>query len=515
VTFRLWGNRLENKIHDLQMHFDPILVLHDAQGRELAADDNHDFADPMLSFECPADGRYLLEVRDTTYAGNANWTYVLEATSGPHVTSVFPLAVNPGATVSLRAEGFSFDPAQTITLDVPPAAPRGPWLTALPTAQGPSLAVPVVVTPLPLACEEGDAAADSSSGPALAMPTALSGRLGTPGDSDGYRFEGKKGQIYAFEILARRAGAATDAVLRILNEKGATLAEADDTFGKDPRLEWTAPSDGPFAVQILDLHSRGGPEFGYVLEAEAARPDFVLTCDPDKVNLGPGSRVPVFVQVTRRGGFGGPVTLEWEGLPAGVTSSPLTIPANMTQGVLVLSAAEEAAPGAAMLSLRGMADTPDGPVVRQATPKQEIYLPGGGRGFYSVNTLALTVTDPSDITVEARPETITLTPGGTATIDVTVTRRKDYDKPVNLAVILQHLGGVHGNPLPPGVTPAAAGNKTLLGPKETAGKIVLQAAANAAPCENVPIAVMGHVSINFVVKTAYASRPILISVKGK
>jgi hypothetical protein len=44
---------------------------------------------------------------------------------------------------------------------------------------------------------------------------------------------------------------------------------------------------------------------------------------------------------------------------------------------------------------------------------------------------------------------------------------------------------------------------------------VLQAAANAAPCENVPIAVMGHVSINFVVKTAYASRPILISVKGK
>jgi hypothetical protein len=74
---------------------------------------------------------------------------------------------------------------------------------------------------------------------------------------------------------------------------------------------------------------------------------------------------------------------------------------------------------------------------------------------------------------------------------------------------------VHGNPLPPGVTVAAAGNKTLLGPKETAGKIVLQAAAGAAPCENLPITVMGHVSINFVVKTAYASKPILISVKGK
>ena len=98
---------------------------------------------------------------------------------------------------------------------------------------------------------------------------------------------------------------------------------------------------------------------------------------------------------------------------------------------------------------------------------------------------------------------------------MTVTRRKDFDKPVNLAVILAHLGGVHGNPLPPGVTVAESGNKTLLGPTETAGKIVLEASADAAPCENVPIAVMGHVSINFVVKTAYASKPILVSVVPK
>ncbi len=86
---------------------------------------------------------------------------------------------------------------------------------------------------------------------------------------------------------------------------------------------------------------------------------------------------------------------------------------------------------------------------------------------------------------------------------------------VNLAVVLQHLGGVHGNPLPPGVTVKESGGKTLLGPKETKGKIILQAAPNAAACDKVPIAVMGHVSINFVVKTAYASAPILVSVRSK
>jgi hypothetical protein len=63
------------------------------------------------------------------------------------------------------------------------------------------------------------------------------------------------------------------------------------------------------------------------------------------------------------------------------------------------------------------------------------------------------------------------------------------------------------------VTVAPSGSKTLLGPKDNAGKIVLQAAPNAPPCQGVPIAVMGHVSINFVVKLSFASAPIHVSVK--
>ncbi len=108
-----------------------------------------------------------------------------------------------------------------------------------------------------------------------------------------------------------------------------------------------------------------------------------------------------------------------------------------------------------------------------------------------------------------------MAPGGTATIDVTVTRREGFEQGVNLAILLQHLGGIHANPLPPGVKVRESGSKTLLSPKETRGKIILEADANAAPIENVPICVMGHVSINFVVKTAYASAPIAISVAPK
>jgi len=36
---------------------------------------------------------------------------------------------------------------------------------------------------------------------------------------------------------------------------------------------------------------------------------------------------------------------------------------------------------------------------------------------------------------------------------------------------------------------------------------------NRAPIENVPISVLCHVSINFVVKVSYSSQPILVSVR--
>ena len=97
---------------------------------------------------------------------------------------------------------------------------------------------------------------------------------------------------------------------------------------------------------------------------------------------------------------------------------------------------------------------------------------------------------------------------------MTVKRSARYDKAVNLAVVLEHLGQVFNNPLPPGVT-LAQGSKTLIGPNETAGTIVLEARSDAPPCDAVPIAIVGHVSINFVVKTAYASAPVLVTVVGR
>jgi hypothetical protein len=303
----------------------------------------------------------------------------------------------------------------------------------------------------------------------------------------------------------------------LFDPQGGLVAESDDTRGlaKDLRLDWRAPADGIYRLQVADLHDRGGPAFGYVLTTELARPDFALTCDPDKINVGPDGRVPVFVRVARRHGFAGPVSLGWQGLPAGVSTSPLTIEPAMNEGVIVVSAVPAAPRAASVVTLEGTGQGAEGRIVRPAAPQEEIYLPGGGRGRYPVETLGLAVTDPSDITVEAAPHEVVLAPGESVPLEVTVTRHPRYTQPVNLAIVLQHLGGVHANPLPPGVSVKEAGSKTLLGPGQTKGKIILQAAPGAPACDKVPIAVMGHVSINFVVKAAYASAPILVTVGPK
>lgn len=515
ITFSLRGNRLEDKIHDLQAHLDPILILCDARGRELAVDDNHDFADPWLSHRFAESGTYYLQVRDTTYAGNPNWTYVLRASDGPDARSVFPMAVRRGATAELHAEGPNLGPSEVIRLDVPADVRDGPIALPLPTSRGATPPVPLVATDLPIVLESGDSPDAPESAQAVALPAALCGRLAEPNDRDSYRFEARKGQRYAFEVLARRVGSTADPVLRLLDAKGSKLSEVDDTFGKDPRLEWTAPSDGPFVLAIHDLHDRGGDDFGYVLRAEPARPDFVLSCDPDRLEIGPGARAPLFLKVQRRNGFQGAIALEWDALPTGITASPLTIPPAMDQGLIVVSAAPDAPRAAALLAPRGRAETPDGPLVRPVEPKQEIYLPGGGRGLIPVETLALAVTEPSDITVEAEPAALTLVPGQSATIRVTVRRRDGFDKPVNLAVDLAHLGQVFARSLPPGVTFQADGSKTLLGPSQATGTIVLEARPDAPPSGPVPVAVLGHVSINFVVKTAYCSAPIAVTVAPK
>lgn len=525
LTIEVHSARLQDKIHDLQKHADPLVAVYDAAGRELAASDDGRFADPLLVFTPPADGTYRLAIRDAKYDGDPRWTYALTITDRPYIRQIFPIGVPPGAAVTFEPVLSSPQRPQW-TANVP--AEPGLHLITLrpPGTSHETNPVPVVVAPGPILREQEPNDAPAQANP-LPVPGGVNGRIGQRRDLDHFRLTLKKGQTIVAEVFARRFAtdltSPLDAQLDLLSADGKNLLASNDDQSpamKDSAITFTAPADGDYILRLRDLNNKGGEQYAYFLQVDFAQPDFSLKVDPSIAMVGPGSRTAWYVQVTRRHGFDGPVSVSVENLPPGVTVNPLIIPANMTQGLLVVSGADHAAAGGSAVRVVGTAtivrDGRTETLRRTATAVEEIYFPGGGRGRFDVRMQAIALTRTSDILrVQVQPARITLLPGQEVTLEVTVQRAPRYaGKPVTLDVLLRHLGTVYGNPLPPGVTIVDGKSKTLLGAGDR-GTITLRAAPDAPPCTDVPISVQAFVPINFVVKIGYSSEPILLTIPPK
>jgi len=519
LTFEVWSARLQDKIHDLQKHIDPLIAVYDSTGRELAANDDSNFADPLLNYPIPKDGEYLLQIRDAKYDGDPRWTYAVRATDRPFASHIYPMAGNPGQTIKVTPVGSARLQQQEVQFQAP--ASPGLHEVQLNVAGRTTNPVTFYVTTLPVAMEQ-EPNETPTQATRVQVPCTINGRIGQRRDMDHFVFRGAKGKAVRIEVKARRFGtvlrSGLDSQLEVLSQKGAVLASNDDDAGKDAAVTFTPAADEDYIVRLRDLNSKGGDSFVYCMELSEAQPDFNLRVDPGKAMIGPGSSMPWYVIINRTHGFAGPVEVKIEGLPAGVSASPLTIPPTMTQGLVVLTAAADAKIGASIVRVIGKAKAKSASgneteLVRRSIVSEEIYLPGGGRGRFEAQMPAVAVTQPSDILrVDVTPKEITLKPGQEIRLDVSIERRKDYDKSVSLDVMLRHLGGVHGNPLPPGVTVVEGKSKTLIG-AGSKGHIVLKADASAAPIENVPVSVLAHVSINFVVKISYSSPMIPLSIR--
>src|SRR5262245_20492609 len=119
LTFEVFCARLQDKIHDLQKHADPLLTLYDAEGRELAANDDFYFADPLLSYTVLKTGDYYLQIRESKYDRDQRWVYAVLATNRPDVSNVFPMAGNPGQVIEIEPVGSAKSVQELVSLRVP------------------------------------------------------------------------------------------------------------------------------------------------------------------------------------------------------------------------------------------------------------------------------------------------------------------------------------------------------------------------------------------------------------
>ncbi|HJT76813.1 MAG TPA: PPC domain-containing protein, partial [Gemmataceae bacterium] len=515
LTFHVRGQRLENKIHDLQEHLDPILTLRNAAGTILAANDNYFFGDPLLHYHFDRAGEYYLEIRDARYGGNPYWQYSIEINDRPFVTNVYPSCVAPGQTARLRLVGYNLPPDPAVSFSLPADAAEGTRWVRLPLPGGERTnAVPLVVSRLPGVTElDGDHATAATAQP-IPVPAGVCGRIAREGEVDCYAFPAKAGEHFTFRVVARDHQSMLDSNLRILKATGERLAENDDGNDRfihaDSLIEdWAAPADGRYVVEIRDLHLRGGPAFVYFLEVTRTHPHFTLELDTDKTPLAPGMAGVLYARVRRHEGFTGEVQLGIEGLPKGVTAECGRILAADTDGCILLRAEAGAPVEAANVRVFGTATVKGAggkaeTLTATARPLQEIYMPGGGRFHYPVEMHTVSVGDPLDIrSVKITPAAVTLKPGESKRVEVVLERAPGFEGSVTLDVVYQHLGSIYGSSLPPGVSIDEGKSLTLLTGKQAKGYVTLKAAADAKPAANQLVPVMAHVSINFVMKFTY------------
>jgi hypothetical protein len=522
LTFHVRCQRLENRIHDLQEHADPILTLRNATGSVLAANDNTFSGDPLLHHRFAAAGTYYLEIRDTRYGGNPFWQYCIEINDRPFVTSVNPLRLTPGHKTRLRLIGHNLpaDPHAWVTL--PADTSEGLHEITLPLGKDKTNAVPVVVSRLPEVMEATVAHATPAKAQPVAVPCGISGSIAKEDEVDCYAFDARAGERFSVAVMARSRQSALDSFVRILNAKGEALVENDDAQDRyvhsDSRIEtWTAPAAGRYTVEIGDLHGRGGEDFVYFLKLVRGEPGFELEIDTDKTLLAPGLASVLFVRATRRHDFAGEIQLGVEGLPPGVTAHCGRILPAGQDGCIIVRAAPDAKQTAVNLRVFGTAPRPGGKGRLEATarPLQEIYMPGGGRFHYPAQMHTLSVGSPLDLrSVKITPTAITLKPGESKKIDVVIERSPGFKGNVTLDTVFQHLDTVHGGSMPPGVSIDGKTSQTLLSGEQTRGHITLTAAADAKPVSGQQVPVMAHVSINFVMKWTFCAEPLLITVEA-
>lgn len=527
ISFHVRCQRLQDKIHDLQAHADPILFLRDTKGGVLAMSDNTFFADPFLTHTFDQAGEYLLEIRDVRYHGNVYWEYCIEANSRPYVTGAFPTAVKAGIELPLELSGVFLPVDSKCSVKIPEGAATGTHSVPLTLGDRQSNPVPFYVTDLPIYVET---TADNNApmvAPTVEVPQVISGRIETEADLDCYSFVAKKGEKFSFEIRARRQMSNLDSFIRILNDKGQSLREDDDgRFGRltfaDTLLEgWEAPADGTFTVEVRDVHLRGGPGFEYVLQITRTVPYFELQLDTDKTLLTPGMSGALFTRVVRKHGFTGEVQLHVNGLPPGITATCGRILAGKGQdGCIVLSAASDAAILSAELVVHGTATHPQGEgqpplaLTAVATPFQEYYSPGGGRGHYPVESHVVSISPPADIlSITLSDTNIVLKPGQSKKVLVKLERNKDVNHNVTLDMLYKHLDSVYANSLPEGVTIDGNQSKTLLTGSTSEGEITLKADPTAPSVDKQVGVVMANFAINFVMKATYSSPPVFVTVE--
>jgi hypothetical protein len=310
--------------------FQPVLALCDANGKELAYNDDYRFKpDPVVFYEVPKDGEYVLNITDAIYRGREDFVYRVTIGELPFVTSIFPLGGRAGSPAAIDMKGWNLQGAE-LALPSPNAEP-GTYLVTASGGGAVSNRVPFALDALP-ECLDKEPNNDAAHAQKVKLPIIVNGHMNRADDWDVFQVSGREGDTIVAEVAARRLESPLDSVLKFTDSSGKILAFNDDredptagvnTHDADSYLSVKLPADGTYYVHLGDAARSGGEEFAYRLRLSAPRPDFALRVVPSSVTVRGRSSSALAVHVIRKDGFTGPIELKLKDPPEGFSSYPV------------------------------------------------------------------------------------------------------------------------------------------------------------------------------------------------
>lgn len=428
--------------------FDPYVAILATNRFELAFCDDSTLLkqDAFASIVAPYDGAYIVEVRETSYAGGDDANYRLHIGRFTRPTMVTPPVVKPGEAATLT---FLGDPAGPFQQQVQAQAAPG-YMDVWAERDGTIAPSPnrIRVSPLPAYAEtEPNDNRGAVTNVVGAVPGILTGVIGQDGDNDWIRFRATKGQVFQVETYARRLRSPFDAVVSIFStgKEPKRLEGGDDKDGPDPSFRWTVPEDGEYLLYVKDHLREGGPDCVYQVAFEPVEPELSLYLPEFKtrtqqryaVSIPRGGKWAGLIKIGREN-VGGDNVIEWPALPEGVTLTMPPVPGSLDLVPVMLSAATNAPLSGALLPLTvRMADTNNHTRGGFAMTVPLVYGDPNNAVYSSVKVdkLAVGVVDPVPFRVWIEQPAVPVVHGGNLSLVVRCERQPGFDAPIKVRIL--------------------------------------------------------------------------------
>jgi hypothetical protein len=442
------GDRISAEVEGIRLGitlFDPYVAIMDSKRFELASSDDAALVwqDGEASIIAPSDGKYIIQVRESAYAGNGACLYRLHVGNFPRPSATIPGGGKAGEKVAVSWIGDVAGP-KTTEVTLPPTPDPGYGLFAQDERGIAPYPNVFRVSPYGNVVEK-EPNDDHNTATPFAPPMALNGVIEKPGDQDFFVFHAKPGQAFEFRVYARALRSPLDSVLHLAKKNANYIAGADDNFGPDSFIRFGVPEEADYVIWIHDHLRKGGPDYTYRIEVSLIEPKLVMSVPNEgmprgtgqiTVSVPKGNRQAILVNASRAD-FGGELKVSAEGLPPGMEMQADTMAANLGTYPVLLTAKSDAALAGSLAKITGQ---PVDPKVKLAVSDfshvAELVLGQNNIPFWtrSVDKVAVAVTDESPYTIEIVEPKVPMVRGGSMGLKVVAKRKEGFKAAIAISL---------------------------------------------------------------------------------